>query len=218
MVEAMSGPTPQTHFEAWGQALIGITNSNTKAIDEYKKGLLALIMIADTNREWAAWYYFTSKSELDIQLMQNYTSEVLAEKPKFPSHFTTPKAMVIDELCGNDSNLNARWRRASLMGPPRDIGKDNFEFLLLVQSAPPAQGSQDRIGDRPTTKPIHLRFKRRDGASDVTEYPLGFGWLNYARIYESYNFLAPYHSKHEKLRAMEKMLVRPGGPEIRLGI
>jgi hypothetical protein len=195
----MAGLTPQTHFEAWGQALIGITNSNTTVIDDYKKGLLALIMIADANREWAAWYYFTSKYEADIQFMMKYTSEVLAEKPKFPSHFTTPKTMAVDELCGNDVNLNSRWRRASLMGPPRDIGHDNFELLLFVQSASPAQGAQNVIGDRPTTKPIHLRFKQRDGASEVTEYPLGFGWLYYAK--ETLKNSAPPILDYEKSRA-----------------
>ena len=96
-VEAMAGPTPQTHFEAWGQALIRITNSSAK-VYQARKGLLALIMIADTNQEWAAWYYFTSKYELDIQLMGNYVPEVLAEKPKLPSHFTTLKAMTVGEL------------------------------------------------------------------------------------------------------------------------
>jgi hypothetical protein len=211
----MAGPTPQTHFEAWGQALIGITNSDTKARDPIRKGLLALVMIADTNQEWAAWYYFTSAYELDMQLMGNYVPEVLAEKPKLPSHFTTPKAMTIEELCGNDES---HFRYAALAGPPRDLGHDIFELLLFVQTARPGSGPMDSIGDRPTTKPIHLRFKKRDGAGDVTDFPLSFGWLNYTGIYEAYNFLWPYHSKQEKLRAMEKMLVLPEGPKIRLGI
>ncbi len=41
-----SGPTPQTHFEAWGQALIGITNPGN-VIADIKKGLTALIMISN---------------------------------------------------------------------------------------------------------------------------------------------------------------------------
>jgi len=211
----MAGPTPQTHFEAWGQALIGITNSSAK-VYQARKGLLALIMIADTNQEWAAWYYFTSKYELDMQLMGNYVPEVLAEKPKLPSHFTTLKAMTVEELCSNDEHYNYRY--AALAGPPRDLGHDNFELTLFVQKARPGSGPMDSIGDQPTTKPIHLRFKKRDGASDVTDFPLGFGWLNYTGIYEAYNFLWPYHSKQEKLRAMEKMLVLPEGPKIQLGI
>jgi hypothetical protein len=101
---------------------------------------------------------------------------------------------------------SCRSRRA-----PRDLGHDIFELLLFVQTARPGSGPMDSIGDRPTTKPIHLRFKKRDGASDVTDFPLGFGWLNYTGSYEAYNFLWPYHSKQEKLRAMEKMLVLPGG-------
>ncbi len=211
----MAGPTPQTRFEAWGQALIGITDSTAKSA-QYRKGLLALIMITDTNREWAAWYYFNSKYELDMQLMGNYVSEVLAEKPKLPSHFTTPTAMTVEELCGKDQN--SLLRLAALAGPPRDLGHDIFELLLFVQSARPGDAPMDSIGDRPTTHPIHLRFKKRDGASDITDYPLGFGWLTYTGIYEAYNFLWPYHSKQEKLRAMEKMLVLPGGPKIQLGI
>ena len=91
----------------------------------------------------------------------------------------------------------------------------NFFFLCKPLSR---EGTMDRIGERPTTHPIHLRFKKGDGASDVTDFPLSFGWLNYTGIYEAYNFLWPYHSKQEKLRAMEKMLVLPGGPKIRLGI
>ena len=92
----------------------------------------------------------------------------------------------------------------------------NFFFLCkpLARELEP----MDSIGERPTTHPIHLRFKKRDGASDVTDFPLSFGWLNYTGIYEAYNFLWPYHSKQEKLRAMEKMLVLPEGPKIRLGI
>ena len=68
---------------------------------------MALIMIADTNKEWAAWYYFTSEYELDMQLMGNYVPEVLAEKPKLPSHFTTPKPMTVEELCGNDEQTTS---------------------------------------------------------------------------------------------------------------
>ncbi len=134
--------------------------------DQVRKGLLALIMIADTNQEWAAWYYFTSEYELDMQLMGNYVPEVLAEKPKLPSHFTTPKAMTIEELCGNDES---HFRYAALAGPPRDLGHDIFELLLFVQTAHPGSGPMDSIGERPTTNPIHLRFKKRDGASDVTD-------------------------------------------------
>jgi hypothetical protein len=139
----------------------------------------------------------------------------LAENPKFPSHFTTPKTMTVEELCGKD---RPNFRYAALAGPPRHIGNSNFELLLFIQSAPPGHGPMNRIGHRPTTHPIHLRFKGSDGASDISEYPLGFGWLNYTGISESYNFLWPYHSKHEKLRAMENMLVQRGGPQIRLGI
>jgi hypothetical protein len=216
----MSGPTPQTDFEAWGQALIGITNSDKITVTEnrdLRRGLLALVMIADRQKQWAAWYYFSSNSEKDIQLFGDFASEVLAESPKSPSFFTTRKAMTVDQLCGNDTTL--LWRRALLMGPPRDIGEDNFELRLVVQSRPDQGPTHSIAGeDLPTTQPIHLRFKRRDGTSDITTYPIGFGWLTYTGIYESYNFLWPYHSKHQKLRAMEKMLLAPERPKFRLGM
>jgi len=127
----MAGPTPQTRFEAWGQALIGITDSTAKSA-QYRKGLLALIMITDTNREWAAWYYFNSKYELDMQLMGNYVSEVLAEKPKLPSHFTTPTAMTVEELCGKDQN--SLLRLAALAGPPVTSVTTFLNFFFLCKA------------------------------------------------------------------------------------
>ena len=215
----VGGPTPQTRFEAWAQALIGVTNKQSKVIAELKKGLLALIMISDIKEEWASWYYFTSDNEIDIQLLGNYTSEILAEKPKFPSHFTTHNPMRVGELCGRSEPFKGKpFRRAALHHVKRDVGEDLVELLLFVQSALPGQGPRDRIGDRPTTHPIHLRFKRTAGASDVSDYPLGFGWLNATGIEESFNFLWPYHSRTQKLRAIcfcsgtgrELSSVRPG--------
>ncbi len=209
-----SGPTPQTHFEAWGQALIGIKNTE-KTIEEQARGLLALIMISDIQRQWAAWYYYTSKYEQDIQLIGKYVPEILGEKPKHPAYFTTPKAMSVDQLCGDGAKP---FRLAALAREKRDFGDDFFELLLFVQSASPGTVPMNQIGDRPTAHPIRLRFKQKDGASDVSDYPLGFGWLNYTGISEAFNFLWPYHSTTEKLKAMEDMLVQPGGPTIRLGI
>jgi hypothetical protein len=202
------GPTPQTQFEAWPQALIGITNTKGN-IAEYKKGLLALIMIADIKEEWAAWYYFTSDSAINIQVLTNYTSpsEILAEKPKFPSHFTTRSPMRVGELCGRSDRS---VRRAALVHVKRDE-PSLVELLLAVQSAPLGAGPMNEIKDYPTTHPVHLRFKRRDGASDVTDYPLGFGTLAAVGLEENFNFLWPYHSMSQKLRAIEDMLLRPGG-------
>jgi hypothetical protein len=129
------GPTPQTRFEAWPQALIGLTNtSSVTVISELKRGLLALIMIADTKEDWAAWYYFGSDHEIDIQLMGNFTTEILAEKPKFPSHFTTHSPMRVGELCGTS---NVTLRRAALHLMKRDEDEDVVELLLFVQSALP---------------------------------------------------------------------------------
>jgi len=209
-----SGPTPQTRFEAWGQALIGIKNTGRSQQDG-AKGLLALIMISDVQHEWAAWYYFNSLYEVDIQLIGDYVPEILAEKPKHPSHFMTNRAMRVDQLCGDSQSP---LRLAALTRDNRHFGDDFFELLLFVQSASPGSVSMKQIGDRPTTQPIHLRFKRRDGASDVGDYPLGFGFLNFTGIYERFNFLWPYHGTAEKLRAMENMLLHRGGPEFRLGI
>jgi hypothetical protein len=207
------GPTPQTRFEAWPQALIGVTNTASKVTADLKRGLIALIMISDIREEWAAWYYFTSERELDIQLIGAYTSEILAEKPKFPSHFTTRSPMRVGELCGSSKFT---FRRAALIRVKRDV-EETVELLLGVQSAPAGAEPMNEIKDYPTTHPIHLRFKRRDGASDVSDFPLGFGWLNAVGLEESFNFLWPYHSKTQKLRAMEDMLLRPGGPQIQLG-
>jgi hypothetical protein len=141
--------------------------------------------------------------------------EILGEKPKHPSHFTTPKAMRVDQLCGDGAKP---FRLAGLVRPNRDFGDEFFELLLFVQSADPGSVSMKQIGDRPTTHPIHLRFKQKDGASDVRDYPLSVGWLNYTGISEAFNFLWPYRSTTAKLKAMEDMLVQPGGPAIRLGI
>jgi hypothetical protein len=209
-----SGPTPESRFEAWGQALIGITNPQNVL---NKKGLLALVMISDIKEQWAGWYYFTSENEIDIQIIGNYAPEILGEKPKFPSHFTTLKPMTIDQLCGDPQSFGGRpFRRAALARVNRDVGQDIVELLLFVQSAPPGKGPLRQIGDRPTTHPIHLRFQRKDGASDVGDYPLGFGWLTYTGIYESFNFMWPYHSMTQKLRAMENMLLHRGGPEFQI--
>ena len=212
-----SGPTPQTRFEAWGQAIIGVKNTGKSSV-ETARGLLALIMISDTQRKWAAWYYFNSKYEVDIQLLGNYVPEILGEKPKYPSHFMTNKAMRVDQLCGDSQPFSGRpFRLAALSRIKRDLGDDLVELLLFVQNASPGSGPMNQIGGRPTTQPIHLRFQQKDGASDVGDYPLGFGWLTYTGIYERFNFLWPYHSTTEKLRAMENMLLHRGGPEFRLG-
>jgi hypothetical protein len=130
------GPTPQTRFEAWPQALIGITNTRPGYItSNLKKGLLALIMISDIKEEWAAWYYFTSDYTLDIQLLKNYSSEVLAEKPKLPSHFTTRSPMRVGELCGATTFASPYvFRRAALVRVKHDVEDNHIEFLLGVQS------------------------------------------------------------------------------------
>jgi hypothetical protein len=177
-------------------------------------------MISDVQREWAAWYYYNSKYEADIQLMGKYVPEILGEKPAHSSHFTTQRAMRVDQLCGDSSQpfSGQPMRLAGLTRVNRDVGDDFFELLLFVQSASPGSAPMNQIGDRPTTHPIHLRFKRTDGASDVGDYPLGFGWLSYTGIYERFNFLWPYRSTNEKLRAMENMLLHRGGAEFRLGV
>jgi hypothetical protein len=153
-----SGPTPQTRFEAWGQALIGIKNTATPHQEEEARGLLALIMISDVQREWAAWYYYNSKYEEDIQLMGKYVPEILGEKPAHSSHFTTQRAMRVDQLCGDSSQpfSGQPMRLAGLTRVNRDVGDDFFELLLFVQSASPGSAPMNQIGDRPTTHPIHL--------------------------------------------------------------
>ena len=171
-------------------------------------------MISDINREWAAWYYFASKFEIDIQVLGNYTPEILGEKLKFPSHFTTYKPMFVDDLCGKNELFGGRpFRYAALSRDKRVVEDDPIDLQLWVQSAAPGT-SMKEIGPRPTTHPIHLRFKRIGG--DVSDYPLGFGWLNYAGITEKFNFLWPYHSTREKLRALEDMLLQRGGPRIQI--
>jgi hypothetical protein len=122
--------------------------------------------------------------------------------------------MRVGELCGTS---NVTLRRAALHLVKHDEDEDVVELLLFVQSALPGTGPKDRIGERPTTHPIHLRFNRKDGASDVSDFPFGFGWIQPVGLEESFNFLWPYHSKTQKLRAIEKMLLLPDGPQVRLG-
>lgn len=77
----------------------------------------------------------------------------------------------------------------------------------------------NEIGTRPTVHPIRLHFERKAGSTSAPgDFPLGFGWLHYTGIYEAYNFLWPYHSKSEKLQALENMMLHRGQPEFRMGV
>jgi hypothetical protein len=185
-------------------------------IPDIKKGLTALIMIADSNREWAAWYYYQSKSEMDMQTIGNYYPEILGEVTKYPTHFATTAPTKIDELCGTDEAKP--FRVAALVGTKHDVGQNIIELQLFVQKGVAGKGPMNEISTRPTVHPIRLHFERKAGTSNPRDYPIGFGWLHYTGIYEAYNFLWPYHSKSEKLQSLESMMLHRGSPEFRVGI
>jgi hypothetical protein len=202
------GPTAQTRFKAWPQALIGITNSAAKEGTDMKRGLLALFMISDTNDEWASWYYYNSEYVADIQILGQFASEILAVKSK-PSHFMTYEPMRVNELCGASIEL----KNAALHHRKMGDDQDHIEFLLFIRSAP-AGAPGNAIGPRPTTRPIHLRFRRKADMDDISAYPAEFGYVTPTGIEEKFNFLWPYRSSSEKLKAIEDMLLHGS---IRLG-
>ena len=137
-----SGPTPQTHFEAWGEALIGITNPGN-VIADIKKGLTALIMISDSQREWSAWYFYQSKSEMEMQVIGKYYPEILGEVAKHPTHFATTAPIKIDELCGT-SGEGKPFRMAALMGTKHEVAENIIELMLYIQKRRAREGTDER--------------------------------------------------------------------------
>ena len=72
------------------------------------------------------------------------------------------------------------------------------------------------VGDRPSR--IQFTFvSKRDGASDVTDYPLGFGWLDYTGIYE-HTISCGRITVSRKIAGDGKNACASRGAKIRLGI
>ena len=103
------GPTPETRFQAWGEAVYGLTRDVPGQNPIH--GLVVLFQISDANREWASWYYFNTDLVVDIELLGS-THEVLAEGHKSGSHFVAKKPMRVDELCGTGGAGSVPFRRA----------------------------------------------------------------------------------------------------------
>jgi hypothetical protein len=179
--EAMAdGPTPETRFQAWGEAVYGLTRDVPGQNPIH--GLVVLFQISDANREWASWYYFNTDLVPDIELLGS-THEVLAEGHKSGSHFVAKKPMRVDELCGTGGAGSVPFRHAA-----------------------PGMTSQISVDDLPTTRPLHLNIKRIGDASALDDLKIVFGWVTSTQIYEKFNFMWPYHNSHEKLKSFEQTL------------
>jgi hypothetical protein len=201
--EAMAdGPTPETRFQAWGEAVYGLTRDVPGQNPIH--GLVVLFQISDANREWASWYYFNTDLVPDIELLGS-THEVLAEGHKSGSHFVAKKPMRVDELCGTAGAGSVPLRRAVIQKGHQHFGNDVSELSLFIQAAP-GMTSQISVDDLPTTRPLHLNIKRIGDASALDDLKIVFGWVTATGIYEKFNFMWPYHNSHEKLKSFEQTL------------
>jgi hypothetical protein len=93
-----SGLTPQTQFEAWGQAVYQV-KATSKTSQGPSTGLIVLFAISDPKREWLGWYSFNTDSTPDIVLLGS-THDVLGEGSARSSHFKRQQPIQVDELCG----------------------------------------------------------------------------------------------------------------------
>ena len=196
------GRTPGTRFQAWGEAVYALTRDVSGQNPIH--GLVVLFQISDIHREWASWYYFNDDHVPDMTLLGS-THEVLGEGSKFGSHFVTKKPTRVDELCGTSPGNGRAIRRAAIHKGHPHFGKDVIELLLAIRDAP-GTTSDISMNDLPTTRPIHLYIKRRGDTSALDDLKVVFGSVISTGILETFNFIPPYHSSHEKLRAFEQML------------
>jgi len=165
----MGGPSAETHFEAWGEAMFAEQSKQGKVIMGTTSGIFVLFAVAETKRRWLGWYIFSTDYALDLAITGS-THELIGEKSKFPSHFITRKPMPVNGLCGTQGDA----RRSVIIPTHLGLGDDVIEFQIAITSTP---GPTDDIpvADLATTRPIHLYIRRKQtGGIDK----IMFGWTN----------------------------------------
>jgi hypothetical protein len=90
------GPEPETHFEAWGQAIYQMIPPQGSV---QPSTTIVLFAISEVSRRWLGWYTYESDRAIDAALL-HYAHELLGERSKFPSHFVARKPITVEELAG----------------------------------------------------------------------------------------------------------------------
>ena len=185
-----SGPTPQTHFEAWGQAVYKVTTtSKGYEAQEHPNGLFVLFAISDAKRQWLGWYSFNTDYTQDIVQAGSPTHEVIGEKSAFSSHFTMRQPIRVDELCGPE------LRRAVIAPGHHDLGSDIIDLSIAISRSP---GLSKVIEG---SHPIHLYIKRKQDL----RIQMQFGYVQFI-MSERFKYPTPHLNVSKRLRTFEHNL------------
>jgi hypothetical protein len=196
-----SGPTPQTKFEAWGQAVYQVKATNK--VQGPSTGLIVLFAVSDINREWLGWYSFNTDAEPDIVLLGS-THEVLGEGSAQSSHFKKQKPLQVDELCGPtmvsrgaSPGGTAFLRRAAIGPGHQDLDPDVIDLILAIHP------SQELAKQIDATHPIHLYIKRKQRSAEIK---VQFGWVSFLMA-EPFKYPVPHLNVKKRLRIFEHNLL-----------
>jgi hypothetical protein len=94
-----SNPTPETRFEAWGESVYQVDAFGDPRVAPRPEGFTIVFAISDLKRQWLGWYVFQSGNSIDNILLQA-AHHLLGEKSVHSSHFSTDKAITVEELVG----------------------------------------------------------------------------------------------------------------------
>ena len=178
-----SNPAPETHFEAWGQAVYRMKSNDPKAV--VRSGIIVLFAIADINHQWLGWYKYSWASmpgvifpvaAVDLVLLRS-AHEVLAEGSAFPSHFVTNKPITVEELCGPVLYERGRSARGGNVGDPRralllrghhQMRSDTMDLSLTINS------THAETGHVLTSLDLYMKRKQRQDLNDHDNFREGF--------------------------------------------
>jgi hypothetical protein len=208
-----SGPTPQTRFEAWGEAVYRFAPDPKLYPKATAVGTYVIFAISDIKRQWLGWYTFNTSSAVDAAIM-GYPSKTLGEKSAHPSHFMTEHPITVEELCGpilvsrgykpSTSNLRQAFVRLT--------NHEQSEIAMTLKIHGPGSGPAYKTytADYVTTKPIHLYIKRNPEFDRIYQIDLNdeYGWLTYIMA-EPFSYPVKHINVTERQRYMRKMLSGP---------
>jgi hypothetical protein len=198
-----SGPTPQTQFEAWGQAVYQVKATSKTSYGIPSTGLIVLFAISDIKREWLGWYSFSTEFTPNIILLGS-THDVLGEGSARSSHFKRQQPIQVDELCGptmvsrgGSSAPGSTLRRAVLFHDHHRPDSDTIDLNISIHASP---GLTDQIH---AAHPIRLHIKRKQtGAPDDK---IHFGWVTFVMA-ELFTYPIPHLNVKKRLRVFEHNL------------
>jgi hypothetical protein len=193
-----SDPTPETHFEAWGQAVYKAYRTKDNS-----SGLCVLFAISETSRQWLAWYSYQDMNYIDLVLARA-PHEVLGEGTAFESHFSKDKPMRVDELCGSymysRGGLNAATTRTAVLAPGHHHRGSNVINLSVA-----IQSDHNVTTQVPADHPINLYIKRKQGEFVLDRFQFGsVGFL----MTEPFRYPTPHLNVTKRLRTFEYNLTR----------